>query len=42
VCAQVGAFGEVLPQQPVGVLVRAALPWTVRIAEDNMGASGFP
>src|SRR5215208_5940719 len=37
--AQVGAFGEVLPQQPVGVLVRAALPWTVRIAEVDLHAS---
>ena len=31
--AQVGALREVLPQQPVGVLVRAALPRAVRIAE---------
>lgn len=27
------AFREVLAQEPVGVLVRAALPWAVRIAE---------
>lgn len=33
VSAQVGAFGEVLPEQPVGVLVRAALPGRVRVAE---------
>ena len=26
VCAQVGALGEVLAQEPVGVLVGAALP----------------
>src|SRR5215218_5044737 len=31
--AQVSALGEVLPQQPVGVLVRAALPGAVGIAE---------
>ncbi len=31
--AQVGALREVLPQHPVGVLVRAALPWAARIAE---------
>ena len=30
---QVGAFGEVLAQEPVGVFVRAALPWTVRVGE---------
>src|SRR3954468_24138333 len=30
---QVGAFGEVLPKEPVGVLVRSALPGTVWIAE---------
>src|SRR5271166_5190274 len=28
--AEIGAFGEVLAQQPVGVLVGAALPWAVR------------
>src|SRR3954467_11568427 len=31
--AEVGALWKVLPQQPVGVLVRAALPRTVGIAE---------
>src|SRR6188472_4407484 len=31
--AQVGALREVLPQQPVRVLVRAALPRAVRVAE---------
>jgi hypothetical protein len=29
-------------QPAVGVLDAAFLPWRVRIAEDNMGASGFP
>lgn len=33
VCGQVGAFGEVLPEQPVGVLVGASLPGAVRVAE---------
>src|SRR5215204_4709692 len=31
--AEVGALWKVLPQQPVGVLVRATLPGAVRIAE---------
>src|SRR3954453_14716887 len=31
--AQVSALREVLPQKPVGVLVRAALPWAVRVAK---------
>src|SRR5215211_513778 len=31
--AEVSALGEVLPQQPVGVLVRATLPRAVRIAD---------
>ena len=30
---QVGAFGEVLAQQPVGVLVGASLPGAVGVAE---------
>ena len=30
---KIGAFGEVLAQEPVGVLVRSALPRAVRIAE---------
>jgi transposase len=30
---QVGALGQVLAQEPVGVLVRPALPWRVCIAE---------
>src|SRR5664279_5309835 len=32
---QVGSLREVLPQQTIGVLVRAALPRTLRIAEVN-------
>lgn len=31
VALQVGAFGQVLAKQAVGVLVAASLPWTVRI-----------
>jgi hypothetical protein len=34
--AQVGAFGEVLAQQPIGILVGAALPWALRIAEVDL------
>src|SRR5215211_8242067 len=34
--AEVSALGEVLAQQPVGVLVRAALPGAVRIAEVDL------
>ena len=33
---QVGALGEVLAQQPVGVLVDPALPGGVRIAEEDL------
>src|SRR6476620_5461086 len=36
--AEVGAFGKVLAQQPIGVLVAAALPWAVRIAEVDLYA----
>ena len=35
---QVGALGEVLAQQAVGVLVRAALPRAVRVGEVDRGA----
>ncbi len=35
---EVGAVGEVLPEQAVGVLVRAALPGRVRIAEEDLDA----
>jgi hypothetical protein len=34
--AEVGSLGKVLAQQPVGILVRAALPGAVRIAEVDM------
>src|SRR3954462_7289210 len=40
--AEVGALWKVLPQQPVGVLVRAALPRTVGIAEVDRHASLDP
>src|SRR6478735_9213086 len=36
--AEVGAFGKVLAQQPIGILVGAALPWAVRIAEVDLYA----
>src|SRR3712207_6948231 len=36
------AFREVLPQQTVGVLVRAALPRAVRIAEVDLHAGVDP
>src|SRR3954466_10851715 len=36
--AEVGALWKVLAQQPVGVLVRAALPGAVRIAEVDLDA----
>ena len=32
---EVGALREVLPHEPVGVLVRAALPWAVRVGEEH-------
>ena len=35
---QVGALGEVLAQQAVGVLVGAALPWAVRVGEVDLNA----
>ena len=31
--AEVGAFGEVLTEETVGVLIRATLPWRVWVAE---------
>src|SRR3954452_8224362 len=40
--AEVGALWKVLPQQPVGVLVRAALPGAVGIAEVDRHASLDP
>ena len=36
--AEIGAFGQVLAQQPVGVLVGAALPRAVRIAKVDLYA----
>jgi hypothetical protein len=33
---EVGAFGEVLAQQPVGVLVGGALPRALRVAEVDL------
>src|SRR3954470_11756732 len=42
VSAQVRALREVLPQQPIGVLVRPALPGAVRIAEVDLHASVDP
>src|SRR5215212_7952506 len=36
--AQIGAFWEVLPQQPVGVLIGAALPGAVGVAEVDLDA----
>ena len=36
--AEVGAFGEVVPQEAVGVLVGAALPWGVGVAEVDVRA----
>ena len=38
--AEVGAFGEVVAQQPVHVLIAAALPRGVRVAEEHVGAGG--
>src|SRR5260370_12294218 len=34
--AQVRAFREVLAQQTIGVLIRAPLPWTLRVAEEDL------
>src|SRR4051812_34999722 len=36
--AQIGAFREVLTQQSIGVLVSAALPWALGIAEVDLDA----
>ena len=38
VAREVGALGEVLPEQPVGVLVGAALPGALRVAEVHLQA----
>ena len=40
--AEIGAFREVLAQQPVGGLVRAALPGTVGVAEVDLKTSIDP
>src|SRR5215207_10475413 len=40
--AAVSALWKVLPQQPVGVLVRATLPGAVRVAEVDRHASDDP
>jgi hypothetical protein len=37
---EVGAFREVLPQQPVGVLVAAPLPGAGRVAEVDREVGG--
>ena len=37
---QVGALGKVLAEQSVGVLVRAALPWRVGVAEVDRDSGG--
>src|ERR1700758_2526320 len=37
--AEIDAFWKILAQQSVGVLVGAALPWAVRIAEIDLDAS---
>src|SRR3974390_2319890 len=37
--AEIGAFWKILAQQSVGVLVGAALPWAVGIAEVDLDAS---
>src|SRR6266545_4977261 len=42
VSAEVGAPGEVLAQQAVGVLVAAALPGAVRVAEVDLDAGVDP
>ena len=44
IAGEVGALREVLAQQPVGVLVRAALPGAVRVAEVDLhaGVDGEP
>jgi hypothetical protein len=41
---QICVLGEVLAQQPVGVLIRAALSWALRVAEVhlNIGRHGEP
>ncbi len=38
VSAEVGALGEVLTQESVGVLIGAALPWWLWVAEVDLDA----
>lgn len=33
VSGQISSLRKILSQQPIGVLIRSTLPWTVRIAE---------
>jgi hypothetical protein len=35
VCAEIGALWKVLAQQSVGILICAALPWALGVAEIN-------
>ena len=37
---KVGAFGQILAQQSVGVFTSAALPWAVRVAEVHLHTGG--
>jgi hypothetical protein len=37
---QIGAFGKVLAQEPVGVFVRATLPGALRIAQVDLDLRG--
>ena len=41
VAVQVGAFGQVLAQQPVRILVAAALPGRVRVGEVDLQPGGL-
>src|SRR5271170_4073712 len=40
--AEVGSLWEVLAQQAVGILISAALPWAVRVAEVDLQPSVNP
>ncbi len=42
VTTEIRALAKILAQQPVGVLVGAALPWAVRIAEVDVKAGSDP
>ena len=41
VARQIGALGQVLADQSVGVFIGAALPWAVRVAEVHGDAGGL-